>query len=336
MKQIALFAVLAAVSAGAFAQGNVTLYGRVNTSVERQDDGVDDKFVMQNNSSRWGMRGTEDLGGGLKAFFGLEAGFGSDSGAGSGGFSRDSYVGLQSETLGRVQMGLMTSPLYYATADYISAHNHDTGVSADAFYSLPNYYNGTTLGDVTGFVSNAVQYTTPTFGGVAVTGLVSAGEGSATTPKGYEISAVWDSGPIHLGGGYAEDEALGGDKNSGFAIRGLYEMGPFIFGAMYERNDYERDFFGATGKRNHYRGMVMYTFGAAELHLNVGKTDDIGDSDDTGAIQYTLGTNYNLSKRTKVYAFYTAIDNDDNGVYGGIAGPGEKFSSIALGIRHHF
>lgn len=341
MKKLALAAALTAAFAGsAFAQSSVTLYGRINTTIEAQKDGsLGTKYVLQNNSSRWGLRGSEDLGGGLKALFALENGFASDTGAGSQAgkqFGRDAYVGLQSERLGRVQAGLMTSALYYATADYISNHNHDTGVSADVFYALPNYYNGTTAANVTGFVTNAVQYTTPTFGGFAVTALVSAGEGSATTPKGYEISAVYDSGPLHFGFGYAADEALNGLKNDGFAVRALIEAGPLVYGLLYERNDFQRNVTGqGVGKRNHYRGSVMYVLGASELHANVGRADDIGRTDQTGALQYTVGYNYNLSKRTKVYGFYTVIDNDDNATYG-VSNAGDKFSSLALGIRHNF
>ena len=83
MKRIALAAALVAATAGsAMAQSSVTLYGRLNTSIEQQDNDVIDKTVMQNNASRWGLRGNEDLGGGLSAFFQLESGFGSDTGSG--------------------------------------------------------------------------------------------------------------------------------------------------------------------------------------------------------------------------------------------------------------
>ena len=70
-----LLATLALLGTSAvFAQSSVTLYGRVNTSVERQKVGGTSNTVMQNNSSRFGFKGTEDLGGGLKAGFQLESG----------------------------------------------------------------------------------------------------------------------------------------------------------------------------------------------------------------------------------------------------------------------
>ena len=80
-----LLASLALLStSAAFAQSSVTIYGRVNTSVERQKVGDVSATVMQNNASRIGFRGVEDLGGGLKAGFVLESGFNSDAGTSDG------------------------------------------------------------------------------------------------------------------------------------------------------------------------------------------------------------------------------------------------------------
>jgi predicted porin len=74
----------------------------------------------------------------------------------------------------------------------------------------------------------------------------------------------------------------------------------------------------------------MYTMGQSEFHLNVGGTKSGGDGAFRfgGAKQYTLGYNYNLSKRTKVYGFYTKTDYN---------APGQlDFNSLAAGIRHNF
>ena len=108
MTRIALAALAVMGATTAMAQSSVTLYGRINTTVERQKIGDQSNTVMQDNNSRWGIRGTEDLGGGLKAGFILESGFKSDTGAGSaaGGmtFGRQSELNL-SGNFGMVRLG---------------------------------------------------------------------------------------------------------------------------------------------------------------------------------------------------------------------------------------
>jgi predicted porin len=325
MKRIALAAALMAAFAGsAMAQSSVTLYGRVNTSLEFQDNGDDDKSVMENNASRWGLRGSEDLGGGLSAFFQLEAGFGSDNGSGSGGFSRDSYVGLKSNSLGTIMAGKFLGELYYGTIDWIGMFNHNTGTTSE-----DNMYPLTAGG------SNSVQYISPVIGGgFKFSALVAAGEG--TTDKSYEGAVQWDSGPFHIGAGYRETEFVGGDKLSGYSIGGTYAWGNFTFGLNYAYGD--DDF---RGDRDHVQGTVMYALNQHEFHFSAGYTssdDPVVGVGSGSASQWTLGYNYNLSKRTKLYAFYFSQDNG-NAVYIGrslAALPNETWSSFGAGIRHNF
>ena len=72
----------------------------------------------------------------------------------------------------------------------------------------------------------------------------------------------------------------------------------------------------------------MYQIGATELHANWGRAGSYSNVANSAANQYTLGMNYNLSKRTKVYAFYTKVA-DKGTIYG-------DFSSVAAGLRHNF
>ena len=76
---------------------------------------------------------------------------------------------------------------------------------------------------------------------------------------------------------------------------------------------------------------------ASEFHVNVGHVDSWSKRKDTAATQWTLGYNYNLSKRTKVYTYYTKINNKKAAEYGtGTGVAGDDFSSFALGVRHNF
>ena len=96
---------------------------------------------------------------------------------------------------------------------------------------------------------------------------------------------------------------------------------------------------GTEAKRTIYRFSAMYAFGPNEVHANLGVAGKVkingASQDNTGAKQFTLGYNYNLSKRTKVYAFYTQVSNDDNAAYA-VTNAGTKFSSFAAGVRHNF
>ncbi|EHP38630.1 outer membrane protein (porin) [Cupriavidus basilensis OR16] len=94
IKQACIGGAFVAMSAGA--QTSVTLYGRVDTDVEVQKGPSGSAYQMVDNASRWGMRGSEELGGGMRAVFGLEQGFSADTGASTTPVFRNSYVGLTS------------------------------------------------------------------------------------------------------------------------------------------------------------------------------------------------------------------------------------------------
>lgn len=346
-RSIALAAVATLASGAALAQSTVTVYGRLNVSVERQkqvsvfDDGEGGVtttersiWALQNSSSRIGFKGTEDLGGGLKASFLIEHGFSPDTGAANAVFwGRESWVALEGG-FGKVRLGNMgPTAAYFATADYISMHNHDTGTSSDAFY----LYQGD--------VRNTIAYTTPNIAGFQGELQVGLKETDAAGAKNTVVLAGnYDAGPLHLGAAYVNSPdgygTLGVDGTDAkqFGIRGLYELGAFTVGA-YFINDKVEDDAGNDVKRNAYRLSGMYTMGASELHLNVGKAGKLKVNgttiDGSDATQATIAYNYNLSKRTKLYAFYTKLSGDAADFYASeIAGVAK--SAFAVGMRHNF
>lgn len=309
-------------STAVFAQSSVTLYGRVNTTVERQEVGNTKTTGLFNNSSRFGFKGSEDLGGGLKAGFQLESGFNSDTGASAATFfGRQSEVNL-SGGFGAVRLGRFTAESYYATADYVSMHNHDTGNSSDAFYAyvMPD--------------SNKIAYRTPSFGGLTIDAAVAMHEQPSGTvgKNAYDLAANYNLGALALGAGYSKQ----GDVNQ-FAGRALYTFGAFTVGGYIQRDE---DAYRANGgKRNTFRLAGAYNLGASEFHVNVGRAGEYKNINDSDATQYTLGYNYNLSKRTKVYSYYTRINNSRAGTYGlngAVVGAGVDSNTLAVGIRHNF
>ena len=316
--RLALAALALLGSTAAFAQSSVTLYGRVNTTVERQEVGDVKVTKLNNNSSRFGFKGTEDLGGGLKAGFQLESGFDSSTGtSASTFFGRQSEVNL-SGGFGMVRLGNFYPESYYATSDYVGMHNHETGSSSDALYVDPVWFGK--LG-----TKNKIAYRTPSFGGLTVEGSMQLHELPTGGKNGYDLAANYNMGPLALGAGYSQ---VDGDKQG--ALRALYTFGQFMVGGYYQRNDED-----VLGTRNNFRLAGAYMMGASEFHVNVGRANSWSKISDSAATQYTLGYNYNLSKRTKVYGYYTHVNNSRNAAYMTGAN-GADFSSVALGVRHNF
>ena len=307
-------------STAAFAQSSVTLYGRVNTTVERQEVGNVKTTGLFDNNSRFGFKGTEDLGGGLKAGFQLESGFNSDTGASAATFfGRQSEVNL-SGGFGTVRLGNFFPESYYATADYVSMHNHDTGNSSDAFYAyvMPS--------------ANKIAYRTPSFGGLTVDAAVALHEQATGGKNAFDLAVNYNLGALALGAGYSKQ----GDVNQ-FAARALYTFGAFTVGGYIQRDEDAYVLNG--GKRNTFRLAGAYNLGASEFHVNVGRAGEYKNLNDSDATQYTLGYNYNLSKRTKVYGYYTRINNSRAGTYGlnqAVVGAGVDSNTLAVGIRHNF
>ena len=110
IQSVLLAALALAASSAAIAQSSVSIYGRLNTTIERQKIGDSKITGLYDNSSRWGIRGSEDLGGGLKAGFQLESGFATDTGeADSVFFRRQSEVNLSSD-YGMLRLGNDLAP----------------------------------------------------------------------------------------------------------------------------------------------------------------------------------------------------------------------------------
>ena len=312
MKRTLIVAAIGTLLAGAAAaQSSVTIYGRLNTSIERQknitsDDSV---WVLQNNASRLGFRGTEDLGGGLKAGFVLEHRFSVDTGASTFGNSFWGGAGTSEVfvggNFGTVRLGHFTSEAYFATSDYTDLLNHGTGTSSDALYKYLGNDN------------NKIAYRAPAFGPVTVEGAVSLGEGPAGN-RIIDLAANYAAGPLALGFGL--ESVKDGDRQ--FAVRGAYEFGAALVTGYVQRYKSE----AADASQTIYRVSGMYTMGATELHAAFGSSGELGNTGTGEAKQYTFGANYNLSKRTKVFAFYTRVKPEG----------AEAATALAAGVRHNF
>ncbi|CAB3794608.1 hypothetical protein LMG27177_03678 [Paraburkholderia fynbosensis] len=211
---------LAGFTGAAHAQSSVTLYGIVDAGIGyvHNADGNKKQVGMINgnmNGNRWGIKGSEDLGGGLKAVFQLESGF--DPGTGKlnqGGreFGRQAFVGLTSDKYGTVTLGRQYDPL----VDMVQ------GITGD------NFFGGifATPGDVDNYdnslrTSNAVKYVSPTYAGFQVEGLYGFSNGAGTTGQGHTWSgaATYNNGPVSLAAGYFYANNPTANRTTGWKVR---------------------------------------------------------------------------------------------------------------------
>jgi predicted porin len=353
-KQLLAAAVASACAAPAMAQvpAEIQVYGRVNVSVEHQTiknspvatDNVSTNALVD-NSSRIGFRGNKELNQGLKAIWQIESRVRLDTGgsvAGDTAFlsSRDTWAGLQGG-FGTIKAGRSIGPVYYATYDYISMHNHDTGTSADALLAPTIYGNA-------GFMNNLLWYTTPKLGGgfsadvaysFGPTGDSEARQATLSKQPSYiGLVGAYDSGPLHVALSYANTKdtaALApgvGNNDSAITLGGAYNFKSFVLGALVEKAESDA-IGGGSNDRTYWRISGMLPVGQHEFHLNYGQAGDTAADD--GAKQYTIAYNYNITNTTKLYVFYTAVNNDTGGAY--FTGtPAADFTSLAVGFRHNF
>ena len=344
-KTLAALAVSSLLSGAAMAETSFTIYGRGNVSVENQKIGSESKTVFVDNSSRVGLRALKDIAGGMEAGFTLEANTNlstgkvdSDVAGGSGTFfAREATMHLGG-AFGQIKLGrLPVSAAYFATADYISNHNHDTGTSSDALWDTA----------AAGQMKQAIGYTSPSLSGVVLQaqyGLKNSTGSAANDVDSVKVApvsfaATYGVGPLGLALAYERGDNTYspqvGDTYNVTTARANYTIGAITLGAYAQRTS------GVMADRNAYRLSAMYTLGQNEFHANYGAAGNRAGSANSGADQFTLGYNYNLDKQTKVYALYTQINNKSTATYNmtrsftGVAA-GQDASSYAVGVRYNF
>ncbi len=336
-KTLIALAVLGAVGA-AQAQSNVTIYGQLKPSYDFIDTGEGKVTDMNWNNSRLGFKGTEDLGGGLKAIFQIESKIKLDQANGTLG-GRDTWVGLAggfgSLTFGTHQSAyVIESASYDFFADSIGDYNNIMGV-------ITNDTDG-----FNGRWGKSAYYKSPVMGGfqaVASYAMVAAHEsGDAGTGGDQDILSLmgtYTNGPLKAMVGYEQQKQGGDEKSKAFKIGAGYKL-PFgtQINAVYEQLDKKDE----VDVKHVYVGASHPVTANLDVMANVMWASENDDgANDSGAKGYALGAKYNFSKRTNLMAVYAVVDNDDAGTYGMDAGyapsaAGEKVSGFSVRLQHNF
>jgi predicted porin len=330
MKNIAFsgftLAVLAAAST-AQAQSTVTLYGTIDESVAYYNNvGPHSSVQLQGANlatNKWGLKGTEDLGGGLQTVFLLENAFDINTGAlkqGGRMWGKQAYVGLASDTLGSVVFGRQYDP----TVDFILE------ITGDAYGPAFTTSGDADNNDKTIRVQNAIKYKSPTYSGLRYELLYGVGgiAGQPTSGQTYSAAVRYDNGGLSLATGYlyANDPVGGGTSgaNTNESVTPLFSGTPmvgsrqmvhlaaqYVFGRFtanvrYSNAQYKPYInYGAFNRTETYNtgaGSLGYQVTPFEL-LTIGYT--YTKSSGGSAATYNtiaVGSIYSLSKRTSLYA----------------------------------
>jgi GBP family porin len=344
-KSVLALAALGAFAGTAAAQSSVTLYGRLDTTINYSEPGTGDGTWKMNGSapiggSRWGLRGTEDLGGGLKANFVLESGFNSDTGAPGNTsklFDRQAWVGLSS-SFGDIRFGrqdTLTRTLNLGFSD-ITAEGELTVVdnitaTGAAVATRPLFQNFGSR------VDNAVKYVSPNFSGFQFQALVALGEGP-TNARQQGAMVTYAGGPIKAGLSYEMygDGPGSSSYNEVFTVGGSYNFGVATLLLSYQDTS---DFGSQTGGETILGGDnvdhdainvgVLVPMGAFEFRAQYTRSELDTAIAEPKQSKYGASLRYSLSKRTQLYTVVTKRQGSQDELFA-------KETEVAVGIGHNF
>ena len=346
-KKIIALAIAALVSAPAFADNaNVTIYGKAYLDIESVSN---DKSTLsgatrvQTNASRLGFKGKEDLGDGLSGIYQYEVQLDADGNAanGAGNGTRNTGAGLEGG-FGTIIFGNWDTPFKVAH-NKVELFDNTTVFSA---INLIGRAGGAAGANYNTRQANDLQYWSPSLGGVKVNVSYSPDEGTATGTAATQgkntnresLSATYDVDGIFVALGYEvrPDASVATTTDNAVRLVARYDIGDFWLGATYE-NILVNTSTSANYSQNNTELVGQYKLGTSKIALSYAVAGATSTAS-TGANQVSLRYGYDLSKRTELFAAYTALKNDTAGAYGFSAGTtfgtnaGSSQSAIGTGL----
>jgi predicted porin len=323
-KSLLALAVLGAFAGAASAQSSVTMYGRVDLSFNKAV-GTNLKGLSNGSGSRLGLRGVEDLGGGMSAFFNIEHRFDADTGAQQGNattapgygatavnrfWSARSIVGLQGN-FGKITLGREYTTAFLGSQLIADPWGWDTVVSAVPGSGLNQLLTGGNIARVRNDSSVTYNFAASGFSFAAQIA-ESTDAINAFQKKPYNFSAGYAAGPIAVSLGYEKTGLVAQAAAYWTTLNGSYDLGVVKLGALIGSGKTAAD-----AKNKSYMLTAVAPLGQGELRGSFGKltTEAAGVKSDA-AKGFALGYHYALSKRTTVYTDYvrnTAVATEKNG-----------------------
>jgi predicted porin len=371
----ALGAVALALAAPAFAQSTVTVYGIVDV------DGVYAKGAATQvregsgglQGSRIGFKGSEDLGGGVRADFVLEGGLNIDTGGSAQGgalFGRQAFGALKTP-VGTFSAGRQYSSVYTITSDFSAFSNTSVGPTTAVLGGFAGGYEPVQGGAATqaqpasgsaanggpARVNNSFRYASPTISGFSASALYGAGEVTGQTSQ----NRLWDGSVRYTAYGfdamvsYIDDKAKGPSVDSSadvstITVAALYGFDAFHVEGGYMKVNDKRSGTGPTGSGFDGQGFWIggdYRVGPSlfKLQFVQNKPEHVASSTTN---VYGVGYQYDFSKRTALYTSLARFQNGDNAGKGGLgrynqavpagltAVGDNDVTEFAIGVRHAF
>jgi predicted porin len=333
--------VLGAFAASAHAQSSVTLYGALDAGIVYANNAGGHAAWNQGSGTvgdtYFGLKGSEDLGGGLHAIFTLENGFnlnnGKDTESGTM-FNRQAFVGLQSDRFGTLTLGRQ----YDSMVDYLAPLSATGSGYGNNLAAHP--FDNDNL-DHSFSIKNAVKYTSVNYAGFKFGGMYgfSNDAGQFANGRAYSVGASYNNGPLNASAAYlqmnnsststnsnsANSAGAGNNANLSaemqrtFGAGVNYTYGPATVGFVYTHTQYEGLISGSQGGQQLYAFATNTNLRLDNFELNGryaltpalsldasytftdGKLKNTAGSSDPKWQTVSLQADYSLSKRTDVY-----------------------------------
>jgi predicted porin len=345
-----------AVVSSAWAQSSVTLYGSMDAGVAYISNvGGSTKWEEENGNTqpdRWGLKGVEDLGGGLDAVFQLENGFYTNTGAmASAGtlWNRMAFVGLGAKQYGTITLGRQ-APFMFDVLGPLS-----TGYQAASWFAFhPGNLDELADTSVVPF-NNSVKFRSASFGGFSFGAMMGLGnETNFATGRTMSFTVAYANGPLKAGAVYEDannrtftlattglTEFQGmpaatyeADKVETMGAGASYQFGRLRVHGLYTRVKFENPGYSDTYQS--YDAGANYAFTSANTVAGGASTTSLAGHRWT---QFELGDIYALSKATQLYA-NILYERANAGTYAALytagVASGQNQMSVLAGIHHSF
>ena len=353
-------AALAMVAGTAQAQSSVTVYGIIDTGYNSLENNVagtktETSQIRTNgeaSTSRFGFRGTEDLGGGLKANFVMESNIGNTNGNNDTTTrnvlgDRLFWAGLQDAKLGELRIGLQDQ---FTRSNWLA---HDQLAFANVAGNLAHNNNGSGAGSASHTASStAVNYFSPRFSGVQLSlgmtqnDVEASNAAKVETGSGSQVGLNYQAGKFSAGVAYVEATTTANTSNvqtsslktKDTSAAASYDLGVAKVAYIYNKRDTSQGVSGGAVTAEVDRTSHSFSASAplsAKLIARVGY--GFGENRTGGATAYNgdikgyqAALNYNLSKRTTVYGIYGDESRET------LATTKTKSKEYSVGVRHSF